>query len=582
MTSLISKAVNRCRAISNTAHDVGLRIKASGGAGISIAPAGGLGGLSQFQQQGANRSRYARFRGWVHAAINAIASEAGQQPVNVGYARKKGAKKKLNGTKLMRLPRSLKSIEDQLEIDENHPLLKSLERPNDMQRRPEFVYSFIANLCLTGWSFVIGGVKKNKDGTEGWEFYSLPTTWIVPENTGGKPFSRFKVINPNNPSAGQDTWFARDQISFAYIPNPADPLSALSLTQAQEPAITIDDNIQSSQTVFFENGVFPSVIVTVGSNPHPGVAPGVRPRLTGVQRRQIHAAIKGTMSGVHNYGNPAIVDGLIEKIERLQMTQQEMGWEKSEKSARTRILSAFSVHPFILGEEMAGSYAQAYIVESRFFKKVNGYLSQLAATMTDLARSFTKDEEVRVWWEELKAVDPQMERDKHEKAFASRAISQNEYRAFLNLPPDEDGEQAEIDRAALQAISAIAEKVTAGALTPEQGQALLEGAGLTSKLAKRVAGEGPPEPIKEEIAMQMAQVGLNPDGTPMQQSAQPVADDGTAPPKPGGNPRNKPPSAESAVESAAASLEKALGYLSKSPAEEADEILASCCGVSHD
>lgn len=565
MTTAIQNAMTRCRAITATAHAAVHRIKSSGGS-VNIAPAGGFGALSQFQQQGANRTRYARFRGWVHSAIHALATRAGTQSANVGYAKKQKPPKKLRG---------VKSVEDQREIDEDHPLLKSLERPNSMQRRPEFVYSFVANLCLTGWSFVIGDKVEGDDGTERWQFYSLPTTWIVPDNEKGKPFSRFKIINPNNPSVGSDTWFYRDQVAFAYIPNPADPLAAMSLTQAQEPAIEIDDKIQSSQTVFFDNGVFPSVIVTVGTNPHPGVAPGVRPRLTAPQRRQVFAAIQGTMAGVHNYGNPAIVDGLIEKIERLQLTQQEMGWEKSEKVIRTRILSAFGVHPFILGEEMAGSYAQAFIVQDRFCERVNGYLSQLSATMTDLCRSLVGDEDLYVWWENAKAVDPQMEDAKWEKARVRGDVDQNEYRSYMGLPPDDDGEQAEIDRQSATAITAIAEKVTGGAITPEQGQALLRGLGLSDKLAKEIAGDGPPEPTEEEIAMEMAGAGLSPDGTPMQPP--PVDELATDQPQPPGNPKRKPQNPAAAIDAAAKSLTQAIDYLSKTPSEIADELLASCC-----
>ena len=162
MTSAVEKAMIRYRGISNTAHDTALRMKASG-VGLSLAPSGGMGAISQFQQQGANRSRYARFRGWVHSAINAIATEAGTAPASVGYPKKKKADTR-------RKPGDKKSIEDQYEISEDHPLIDCIERPNPMQHRHEFVYSFIANLCLTGWSFIIGGKTKGKGGKDVFEF----------------------------------------------------------------------------------------------------------------------------------------------------------------------------------------------------------------------------------------------------------------------------------------------------------------------------------------------------------------------------------------------------------------------------
>jgi hypothetical protein len=200
------------------------------------------------------------------------------------------------------------------------------------------------------------------------------------------------------------------------------------------------------------------------------------------------------MSGVANYGNPAIIDGMIEKIERLSATQNEIGWEKSEKTVRTRILSAFGVHPFILGEEMAGSYAQAYIVQELFNKRVNVFLSMLSTLMTNFVPKLIEGgekEKLVIWYEQAKATDPSMEKSLWEGARGREDVSQNEFRAFMNLPPDEDKNEAQIDKASIQAITGIAAQVKAGGLEVEQGIAILEGLGLSKELATAIAGEGP-------------------------------------------------------------------------------------------
>lgn len=527
--SALSKAISRSRVVSDSAYTRALQLKKAGSLpDVFNQATGGLGGygqFTQFQDQGANKQRYAQYRGWVYSAINALASKAATQPVKVGKMNPPDDKKP-SGTKeikaqktnpnkiklhqLNKMPARFreKAADTNLEIITDHAILDVLQKPNSMQHGFQFVYSFVTNLCLTGWGYVLGGT--NEEGKL--EFFSVPTTWITPDHTEGA-FAHFYLQNPRNPIAGKGERLDRSQVGFAYLPNPADPLMALAPASAQMLAIKIDDHIQTSQAAFFENSVFPGAIVTMGKNPHPDVPGGVRPRLTAPQRRQVYGAIKKVMGGVANYGNPAIVDGLIESIERLQASQNEIGWEKSEKTVRTRILSAFSVHPFILGEEMAGSYAQAYVVGERFCEKVNIFLSLLSELMTNFAPDFIPDikpkagkpaikkeaepEKLLIWWEEAIVKDPSMEKSTWEGARGRDDVTQNEFRAWMGLPPDEDKNEAVINKTSIQVIAGIAAQVTGGTLQPEQAMAILVGMGLPNDIAKKIAGTGPESPPED-------------------------------------------------------------------------------------
>lgn len=578
MTTATMKALERSNAIVASAHDRFLHMKAAGTSGlIDLNPTGGFAQLNQFQDQAANRQRYSLFRGHVYSAVHAIAMEAAGQPVHVGRQAKKGEKERKPGGRKdhwvrsrMTISARSKSARSEMEVIDDHALLEDLEYPNRIQTRWQFVYSYIANLCLTGWAFIVAGPKKGEGG--GFEFYSVPTTWVVPIHEKGA-FTEFKIFNPRDPSAGSNAKpIPGNQVGFAYLPNPADPMSALAPAAAQMPAVKIDDYIQSSQQVFFENGIFPSVIVKVGANPHPDLPGGVRPRLTAVQRRQVYAAIKKVSGGIANYGNPAIVDGLIESIERLSMTQNEIGWEKSEKAVRSRILSAFGVHPFILGEEMAGSYAQAYIVQDRFFKRVNTFLDLLSVVMSGFVGEdeLITEKDLMIWWDECKAVDPSMERAAWDKARDRDDVTQNEYRAqILSLPPDEDEQEAIINKGVIPHVAKIAADATAGAITPEQALALLTGLGLPEDVAKEIAGEGPPEPDPNAMpAVPGAVPGVpgQPPQAPGKPPAKPVVAQAVgAVPKPA-KPK-KPPKPEEVLDEATKSLNFAMLQLAIQPAE---------------
>jgi phage portal protein BeeE len=451
------------------------------------------GSFGQWSDQAKYTERYNLFRNWVYAAINAIALEAAAQPVRVGKIRR-GKKKNPNERKSedilsmqakskMTTSARQKAAEEELEVLNNHPLLKTLQVPNPIQGRDQFVYSFVANLCLTGWAFVV--LDHDDDGNP--EYYSLPTTWIKPDHAEG-PFSRFKIVDPKNPNTGQQSeWLTREQVGFAHLPNPADPMSALAPAASQMGAIRINDHIETSRERFFNNGIFPSVVVTVGKDPHPDVPGGMRPRLTNEQRRQIYSVISKTMGGVANYGAPAIVDGLIESVTRFSMTDPEMGWEKSEESVKTNILSAFCVHPYLLGEAVnVGGYAQVANIEKRFYKRVNAYLDMLGGVITGLVGNDEKDDAILIWWEKCEAEDPTRTDSMLRFARQNNDISQNEFRAKIGFPPDEDRSEQRLKSGDISAIISIVSQVATGAITSDQAVILVREMGIPEKVAKEI------------------------------------------------------------------------------------------------
>lgn len=501
--SVMERAIERSRSVDASAHTQALSTKAAS----FMTPAEGLSQISTFQQQAANRERYAAFRGWLYSAVNALASEGANQPVQVGKLKgvpakrepgKKPPKKKSieHVTRKMPPVAQAKAAKHEMEILDSHPILDKLEKPNDMQGKWQFTYSFIANLCLTGWAFVVG---------DGKEFYSIPTTWVTPQHKG-KVFSHIEVRNPQEPTT-EPAIFERGQFAFAYLPNPSNPFGAVSPAQSQMPAIRIDDHIQASQEAFFRNGIFPSVIVTVGKDPHPDVPGGIRPRLTAPQRRQVYAAIGKTMGSVSNYGAPAIVDGLIESIERLSATQNEMGWEKSEDKVKARILSAYCVHPYVLGEAVSvGGYAQVANIEKRYFGRINIYLGMLSEVMTAFVEGEDK-EKVLVWWEQLEPKDPSVYWANIKDARQRGDISQNEFRALLNMPPDEDGQEAEIDAAQMASVVQIMQLAGGGTISPEQAVAAFKGLGISEELAEELAGDGPQAALEDATGALNGAVG---------------------------------------------------------------------------
>lgn len=514
-TSALEKSLSQARTFSSTTFQTSLRLRqaGTGNFGDLFSDLGGFsGGFGSTQEKRGQRESYANFRGWLYSAVNAIATEGAGQTARVGrlvgqessevnrsafssskaygeFLRSKMPKstqKKLDGLA------SLKTARSGVELIQSGELVDLVDCPNDIQNRWQFTYSFITNLCLTGWSYLIKDISE--DGAERPQMFSVPTTWVTPNHTNG-PFSSIVLKNPKKPgSQGQE--YDRTQFAFAHLPNPSDPLSAIAPASAQAISIRIDDHIQTSQEAFFHNGIFPSVLVTIGKLPL-GESGGVRPRLSGSQRRQVHGAIRKSMGSIANYGNPGILDGLVERIDRLSATQNEMGWEKSEKTTRLRILSAFAIHPFILGEEMAGSYAQAYTVLERFCNRVNTYLDLLGVVLTNFFAQEVHGvgTDNLIWWEPCEPKDPDQDRRWWETAANKNYVTQNEFRNQIGLPPDEDSNQQYMDRLMAAEVNKLLVQLGKGLVSREQALAFLQTIGLPTNLAEIMASPPPiPEP----------------------------------------------------------------------------------------
>lgn len=491
--SALTESLKRSSAVANSAYAGASRMKAAGMADQLTASVLG-GGFDAMQQRSRDKRRYQQNRGWLYAAVNALASEAAGQPVNaarmVNPPAEGGERRHLSDTKAYLLgkmtstPRS-KATQRELEVLESDPLLDSLERPNPYQNRWQFVYSFVANLNLTGWAYV---VMEEREGG-GKEFYSLPTTWVHPN----ADFTKFKIVNPKKPEAMADAEpLDRKFVAWACLPDPSDPKSALAPAASQQMAIRIDGHIQDSQEIFFENAPFPGAIITVGKNPHPDVPGGIRPRLTGPQRRQVMSAIHKASSGVANSGNPVIIDGLIEKFERLSSDHNEIGWEKSEDRVRDRILSAFCVPPFVLGLRPPSSYAAAYVTREMFCSRVNTFLDMLGTVMSGFTGVDTDAGEggVLVWWDKCEPYDPMLRMKEMVEARKNDDISKNERRASMGYPPvveeEEEVGQAiapEIVDDVIRLLGPLGE----GLIEASQAVAILEGMGVPADLAARIA-----------------------------------------------------------------------------------------------
>jgi len=365
---------------------------------------------------------YEQFKNWVFVCVNYIARKVAMQPIIAGEQvgaeanPERSAPSRTKRVKNRDLPSSIQKsvgIAD-VEVISNHAVLDALSRPNYLQDSFQFRYMSTINLLLTGEAYWLLGEDDegvDDNGNKKLEMWAIPTHWMVPDHKNG-PYSGFRFKPPG--TVGRGTELPRESVARSYLANPASLTSVWSPLHAVLRAAKVDDHIMYSQESMFARGINPNVILTIGQRRGPDGKPtGSRAKLTGAQRRQIVRSVREVWGNTVNYGDPAIIDGLIESVHKLNSAPNEMDWTNSSTVNKSRIMQAFGVNPIVVGEIVGANRAQATEAEKSVASNtLNPILDIFSSTMTtSLGPLYSDPERLLLWIEEVVPVDIEL-RDK--------------------------------------------------------------------------------------------------------------------------------------------------------------------------
>ena len=366
---------------------------------------------------GKHQEQYRHFSGWTYVAVKTIATKIAGQPLYVGRIGKPPKGRKLH------LPGSLKGLGDTLEPLASHALLSTLEHPNPLMVRWSLMFSSVGSLLLTGRAFW----WLTED-----QIWPIPSHWIEAND----PLRGSWTLRPYG-SAEYYTLPGEDVIPFT-MPDPSDPFGAVSPLQAQALAVATDEQIQQAQHRAFTQGVQPDLMVRIGKDQAGNV-----PTLTDKQRQEIVSALVRRHGGPHGKHNPLVVDGLIQGVEKLSMSPQEMDFLDSGKSTKARILQSYGVNPIIAGEVEGANRASSYAAEEHFCEStINPLCDLLSQTLT---RWLGSREGLVIWIEEARADDEELTLQAWKAARQSGDVTPNEYRRHVLNLPDVDGGDERVD-----------------------------------------------------------------------------------------------------------------------------------------
>lgn len=406
----------------------------TGNANPLIASIGGLhGSLDHGSQIAEHSEQYKHYVGWPYVAISRVATRIAGQAVHLGRRRVADANDRgLTASKLARMqavgkvPSHVKAPQDgKIELVESHELLDAIGRPNPFMVAWSLFHQTVASVLMAGksyWWFV--------EGNDSLQIYPLPANWVTPVHSKTELFTKFK-IQPHGWSASPID-VSPEQIAFFSLPDPSDPFGTVSPLQSQSPAVATDEQIQVAQHRSFKNGLFPNLALRVGRLPGmlPGQA-GERPVLEPDQRVELINAVRQLYEGAVNYNEPLIIDGMIEGIDKLSTSIQEMDFLKSGEAVKSRIMQSFGVNPIIAGEITNVNRAQAAVAERMFCTQVANPLITLIGQVMTRWLAQQCDPELVFWIEPCRADDAELKLKEWDAAMKHGAATRNEYRTEI-------------------------------------------------------------------------------------------------------------------------------------------------------
>lgn len=424
--------------------------RANGGSGRGSSPVqsayGQTDGTLSTNYKAEEQYRY--FRNWVWVAIRPIAARIMGQEVKVGELPstpseagddklfKKSLRKKLSATRRLS-PFRTKTFADGVEVLESHPLYQVLENPNPAMVQSHLFFFTVCNIQLTGHGYWwMNGKGKNMT------LWPVPTSWVQPVHADGKLFSHYN-ITPRG--AAQPILVDGTDICHFFMPAPGDPREAISPLMQTAVAVATDDKLERAQYGHFARGIKPDVILKAGYlRDRDGKKLDARVELTPDQRTQLIDAIRAVHRGVDKWGEPLIVDALIDDVIPFIRGSSEMDYLGGAQLLKSRIMQAFGVNPISAGEIEGANRASAVVADDHLCANVvNPLLQMMSQTMTKMLppRFPAGPRKLYVYIEPAKANDPDLRLAELTAADAAGAVTVNEWRAFLNLPPKKGGDE---------------------------------------------------------------------------------------------------------------------------------------------
>lgn len=315
------------------------------------------------------------------------------------------------------------------QLQEFHPIAKLLKKPNSNKGGADFFTELISSKLLYGDAYILAAGQENMQPKE---LYLLPSqnTSLIIENGKAVGYkyqaSNGQKVYPIHTISGMS------RVMHIKNYNPTNPLMGLSCLEAASASIEVHSMASKWNSNLLKNGARPSGALIMKDN---------NSFLNDEQFDRLREQLTEKYVGSSNSGRPMILEGGLDWRE-MSMTPKDMDFIESKNSAAREIALAFGVPPQLLG--ITGDNTYSNMQEARLAlweETLIPLLDKLSDSMSNwFSYLFGQDIIVDFDRDAISALTAKRE-NLWDKISSSNFMTMNEKRAFVGLPPVENGDR---------------------------------------------------------------------------------------------------------------------------------------------
>lgn len=426
---------------------------AAAGVTSAASPFGGGDLYGDTTQSSAARQYRASTQDSVAIAIRPIATRIADQIVRAGTKRIAGQSaagmmtKSASDYLLKSAPQQIrrKAISEGITVLESHPFIDAIENPNPLFSQWSLMFCTAWSVASCGEAVWIIDPTQDEAGNPVVRIWYYPRNWVSPIHGDGMAFKAWKLTPPG--VTDDLPPIPAELVCHFFCPDPGNPLKALSSVQSQAKSINVESKIRDAHVATMNNIIEPGLILTVGHMDAPPGQSGTGPRieLTREQREQIVETVKLAYRCVTHFGDPLILDRLIEDAKPFRSNPVDLALQEGYMLVNRSILQGIGTSRVIAGETEGANRATAYVADEIFCANVvNPFITLMSQTMTrtfgrlESMRPSRKNQSLVLWIEEAKPHDAELRLRQMQFLADKNWIKPSEARESVDLPPEKE------------------------------------------------------------------------------------------------------------------------------------------------
>lgn len=321
---------------------------------------------------------------------------------------------------------TIKPHEKVVPVDDDHPLMRLVHRPNPVDTGWEMWFELILFLELTGNAYL--WCPPNAAGYP-CEFWVIPSHWVRPQPGKGRLIDYYMVTPLLAPGGGLTINIPPDEIIHFKWKSPVHKVDGYAAAIAGSEWIDSGESIDRARFFMMKNGCFALGALELG-------AEYVDPSDQDINR--IYAKFLNRIQGEHRFGMPLILPPGA-KYNPLMINPQEMAFVESANQIRDMQLALFKVPKEVAGLQDAGTEIAMYGPLRQFFMlTITPKLKYLAQVFTEFLCKRWSDT-LRLWWDDPTPTSPEQLNKDITTDWACKATTSNEIRAIRGKEPFPEG-----------------------------------------------------------------------------------------------------------------------------------------------